>query len=750
MAGPLDQIIFPGAPGQPSADASGVAPAYDDRAPEPIQPQSKVMERDRPTPDAARAASVVEWHGRVTRAREYWEKNAFERMRLNMRMARGDQWGEAANPNRRGPQIPDMLNDDPGARYVANITLRHIQARTATIYGKNPKFVARRNKRLTATIWDGTIQSVNKAMQTLADAAQDPMNPDAQAAMVQAQALLQDAQQSMAQSKQMDRIAETLELLFEHEIAEQAVPFKVQMKATVRRALTTSVGYVKLGYQTVMGMRPEIESQLADMSERLATMERLSADIADGETPPDAPEADQLKSMMKDLKAQGQIVVREGLTFTFPNSTALIMDPQIQQLRGWVGAEWVAEEYVLTRDRIKEVYKVDVGQSASSRLYRDVSGRFVPDKDAASANGKEPDWDSKFCVWEIYNKADGLVYVVCDGYPDYLTEPAQPDVWLERFYPWFAFVTNEIYDEGSIFPPADVDLLRDPQLEINRARQGLREHRRAARPKTIVRAGILEDDDKSSLETSKAHAVVELKGLPNDMSVDEALMSFPGPEIRAELYETDTAYQDVLRIVGVQEANLGGTSGATATESSIAEGSRMSTVSSVIDDLDEFLTEIARAAGQVLFAKTSKQRVMEIVGPGAVWPELTRDQIAKEIYLDIEAASTGRPNKAQEIQNATQMMPLLLQIPGLSPEWLAREMLRRLDDRVDITDAFAAGMPSVQQLNRVTQQPGAQGPGSDPNAQGPQGANNAPSTQPAQVNTAPRPPEAAPPGAAGG
>jgi hypothetical protein len=718
--------------------APGAPAMIDDSAPEPVAP---VMNRDIPTPEAARGAAVTKWQEKVLAARDHWEKEAFTEIRKNMRLARGDQWSDAATRGNTQALVPDMLNDDPGSRYVANITLRHIHARTASIYGKNPKFVARRNRRMNNTVWDGNFQTLQQALQTLSVAISMPGDPNAQAAAVEAGAILQDAQQSMAQNKQLDKIAETLERLFEHEIAEQPVPFKVQMKGTVRRALTTGVGYVKIGYQRVKGLRPEIETEMNDMSQQLATLERLAADVADGEVFSGSAEMDQLKTMIESMAGadENQIVLREGLSFSYPNTTSIIPDTAVQQLRHFVGAEWVAEEYVLTRDRIKEVYKVDVGASATSRAYMDTSGRFIRGDGGSSTVGSLPE-DAKFCVWEIYDRTTGMVYVVCDGYPDYLVEPSRPDVKLERFFPWFAFVTNEVYDEHTIFPPSDVSLLRDMQLEINRARQGLREHRRAARPKTVARKGVLETADKDNITNSKAHAIIELMGLPENMRVEDALMAFPGPQIDPNLYDTNAAYEDMLRVVGVQEANLGGTSGATATESSIAEGSRMSSVSSIIDDLDEFLTELARASGQVLMAEMPPERVKEIVGPGAVWPELSREQIAREIYLDVEAASTGRPNKQQEIQNATQMMPLLLQIPGLSPEWLAREMLRRLDDRVDITDAFAAGIPSIQALNGMTQPPSGE-PGSDPNQQGAEGANNAPSTQPPQQNVAPRTPE---------
>jgi hypothetical protein len=396
----------------------------------------------------------------------------------------------------------------------------------------------------------------------------------------------------------------------------------------------------------------------------------------------------------------------------------------------------VTEEYFLTREEIQQFYGVDVKTrgKAYKAKYKGANEYEIVD----TQGGSEDKNEDKFRVWEIYNKPDGLVYLICDGYPDFLTEPAAPDVYLERFFPWFPFVVNEVYDDKHVYPPSDVRLLMDMQLELNRARQGLREQRRANRPRTYTRRGALSENDKANIQAAKANAIIELDGMQPGEKVEDVLQNGKPVNLDPSLYDTGPAFEDVLRVVGAQEANLGGTSGATATESSIAEGSRMSSVSSTIDDLDEFLTELARSAGQVLLLETQVETVREVVGPGAVWPDLRREQVAKEIYLEIEAASTGRPNRAAETQSAQQVYPLLMQIPGLSPEWLARELLRRMDDRLDLTDAFAAGMPSIQSLNRMGQMTAAQ-PGQDPNAQGGEGGGNAPGTKPAQVNAAPRP-----------
>ena len=45
---------------------------------------------------------------------------------------------------------------------------------------------------------------------------------------------------------------------------------------------------------------------------------------------------------------------------------------------------------------------------------------------------------------------------------------------------------------------------------------------------------------------------------------------------------------------------------------------------------------------------------------------------------EIEAGSTGKPNRAAELANIERIMPFLLQIPGIDPKWLAKELLNVL------------------------------------------------------------------------
>jgi hypothetical protein len=554
-----------------------------------------------------------------------------------------------------------------------------------------------------------------------------------------------DAQAVKQQITQLNKIGKTLEILYDYEISEQQQNFKSMMKMTVRRASTAGVGWTRLGFQRIMGPSPDRDSRIADMQQQLDLIERVSADIADDEVDVDSASAEQMRLTMQAVAEEGDIVLREGLQFSWPRSTSIIPDPRCIQLRDFLGCDWAAEEYILSVNEIKETYNVDVGSSHTTYSRTDTGTDYERARVAWQANSSNTDddgnvdeGDSDNClVWELFNKRDGLVYVICDGYPDFLKEPAAPDVYTDRFWPWFLTAFNET--DGKVYPPSDVDLIRPMQRELNRSRQGLREHRFANRPKIAYAEGTLSEEDIDALKSHPVNALIAIAGLQPGQDVNQLLQAIKGAPVDPNLYEVNPIFEDLLRSVGQQEADLGGTSGATATESNIAASSKSSALSSSIDDIDDTLSAMARAGGQILLLNMRPETVKEIVGPGAMWPELTRAQVSKDIYLEIEAGSSGRPNQAQELQNFERLAPILMQLPGVKPQFLAKQAIKRLDDKIDTDEAVADGLPSVISMNgNKAMQPGATG-GNDPTAQGPKGAGNSPAA-PAPNPSAPTPP----------
>ena len=659
------------------------------------------IDDDEKEASAERKALVARWLDTIESAKKV-HGAAFKQMRNDIKFARGLQWDGQTS-----------VDDD---RYVVNLVQRHIQQRVSSLYAKNPRMAAKRKPRLDFAIWDETTEQIQQAIVGMQQ--QDP----------NAVALLQDIQQGRERRAQLDRVGKTLEILMRYYMSEQQPPFKLQAKQLIRRTETCSVGYIKLGYQRITGQDPDTEGRIADFSSRLAHLERLAEEINEGEVFGGQAEVEELRLAMKTLAEQPEIVLREGLVFDFPRSWNVIVDPSCTQLKGFVGASWVAQEFMFSGEKIEELYGVSGIADKGAKAYKHKGGNDAP---ARSGDDK----DQKFVVYEIYDKATGMMMTVCEGYDDFLEEPREPRVFIEQFFPFFVLSFNDIEDDEGIYPPSDVSLLRPMQKETNRAREALREHRIANRPAYGASKGALDDGDKGKLASHEAHELIEFN-VPPGTPVENVLRPIPKIAIDPAIYDTSVFFDDVQKSVGSQEANFGGASGAAATEVSVAEGSRLATIQSNIDDLNDFLSLVARAASGILLKEVSRETVVKIVGPGAVWPELSTSDIADEIYLDIEAGSSGRPNKAYELANFERAAPTLLQVPGISPKWIAKQIVSRLDDSIDLTDAFLEGMPSIMSMNRQAQLSTGD-PATDPNQQGGEGADKNASPQQRQPGAQP-------------
>jgi len=145
----------------------------------------------------------------------------------------------------------------------------------------------------------------------------------------------------------------------------------------------------------------------------------------------------------------------------------------------------------------------------------------------------------------------------------------------------------------------------------------------------------------------------------------------------------------------------------------------------------------------------SPEIVQKVVGPGAVWPQLDRQTVAENVFLEVDVGANGPPNRQEDVQMLVQLVPLLQRVPGINPEWLAKELIRRMGDDIDLSEAFAEGLPSMEAMNQLMgrpqpapgagpEAPGGAGkgeprkgpPGQDPSAQGPQGPQNTPAPTP--------------------
>src|SRR3546814_14030395 len=88
--------------------------------------------------------------------------------------------------------------------------------------------------------------------------------------------------------------------------------------------------------------------------------------------------------------------------------------------------------------------------------------------------------------------------------------------------------------------------------------------------------------------------------------------------------------------------------------------------------------------------------------------DVCSSDLVSEIFLEIEAGSSGRPNAAQELANLERVSPLLVQTPGISPRWIATKVLKLVDSNVDLDEAFIDGLPSLTAMNALAGRPATQ------------------------------------------
>jgi hypothetical protein len=707
---------------------------------------SVITDLEKPTEDdtekhPARVDALVNAKIKLIREDKDFHKKAFERMREDMFMAHNGydkvEWSDSL--------------------YSANVAGRHVKTKTAALYAKNPKATAKRCERLDFAVWDESPESLMLAFQTIQQAQmaqqQAAMTPEMTAmgqmvpGQVQlppgfdfAQQVIADYQQGSQYRKQMDKYGKTLEILFAKALREQQpVDFKTSAKALVRRACTCGVGYVEINFQRETGPRAGLGEQLSDARARLDHLRVLIERAGEGDITEEMAEAAELETSINVLTSEPEIVLREGLVFDFPASTRVIPDKLTKQLVGFLGARHLTIEYLFTVEQITELFPdVDLktygykGYNADGSLSSGPAQRsfdFAGEGDMDDYETDQNEGKGLVCVWKHYDKMTGAVYYVADGYPHFLREPAAPDVFVEGFWPVYALTFNATESETQLFPLSDVRLLRHQQMEHNRSRQGMREHREAGRPRFGTSKGLLDEEGRESLMKAKAFDVIEMNKDPGTRIAD-VLEAIPVPGVDPNLYMTEPFEQDRMLSVGASEAAYGGMSKATATESAISASSTKSSDDASIDDLDAFLTMIARDSGIILQREMSEEQVKKTVGPGAVWPTLSLQDIASEIYLEVEAGSSGKPNQAVAVDNFMKLAPILTTIPGVNQTALAKEGVKRLDDRLDVNEFIIANAPSIVAQNQMAgaaqATPAAGDPAGDPNQQGAEGAQNAP------------------------
>lgn len=646
----------------------------------PSMASSEMPKKDTEDQEPFVLNSIKEWVNKVNDAKKKWKAD-FDRMMENMAFVAGMQWNNQT-----------MIRSD---KYVSNLTIRAINQKVATLYARDPQIDVKTREKLNYEIWDGTQESLVSALSNATLAAQSGQLPQPQDV-----AVINDFQQGKEQKKLVEKVAKTLKTVYQYQVDTQEPEFKTQAKQFVRRAAACGVAYIRVNFCR------DYENELSQSETRSSIQERLKSAkyilqrYTDGEIDESSPELETLRSLVESTHLEPSDAqstqVKERLVFDFPPANSIIPDPDCRALKGFVGAKWVAEEYILPLSFVNSFFECDIKPGSDVKFFNeDGSDYGVQKTDDMKATGSR-----RVRLYEVFDLTTRSTFIICDGYTEkYIVSPASV-ISTSSFWPIFALTFNDIEtvpgSKATIFPPSDVDLIMSAQKEWNRTRQGLRNQRKANAVKYMAPKGALSENDLDNIANAEDNQVIQLEQLPPGTEPGKILQPLQHAPIDMAMYDTEPLKEDIMYASGNQGANLGPAQpNVTATVGSIAEQSRQTETSSNVDDLDDCLSAVARCGGELLIRNMSEPTVARIVGVGYAWPTQQPEDFLNEISLEIKVGSSGRPNKAIEIQNFQQIAPLLLQA-GANPIAVIKEAVRRLDDRMDVNEFFP--LPGQQQM----------------------------------------------------
>ncbi len=679
-----------------------------------VNPLSKAPE------DKSREELVKELTTWALETRTFWQP-VFDRIRHEQKFASGKQW-----PKEYKTQSDNL---EP---YIGDVVQQLINRKTATLYAKNPTPEAKQRETMPFTVWDENQQSIDGARATVAQAMQlkaqaqalqqagqqvPPPPPEAERQVADAQAIIADYEKGEMKKALLTKLGRTATLLIKKEWESQQPDLVVSMKQTVTRILTSRVGYIKVMYRREDDSPETVEASMNTLADDLQAMRHALMRMSEPDFDPESAEAEKFKLLAQSTQEaqnpNANTPTDEGVIYDFLPATSVLIDKNCRSLREFVGARRIAHEILMTIEECERKFKISL-RDTGAVLYSDDGTQETRKTDyklKASDDNSLAKNKSKVCVWEFQDKDTGQVLVVCDGVKDFLKEPEPNEPMLKRFWNIVPVVFNcqevEVNDpdqDVTIFPRSDIRLAMPMQIDINVAGEGLREHRTANRPTWVgVQSKFTSNTGQNDLlklsSPRPAHTVLMLDSLNPGEKIPDFIQELPKQPIDQAMYSPAPSNQAMMLATGMQAADIGQQRpDEKATGQNIAAQQKATTDSSNIDDLDFALSTLAQMTWEMLIQEMPQAVVKKKVGAGAVWPELSQERLntMSEIYLSIEAGSSGRPNQMQEVENFKVIAPQLSQYmlaSGKDQEPLIKEGVRRLNDKLDVDEFLKVATP---------------------------------------------------------
>lgn len=507
------------------------------------------------------------------------------------------------------------------------------------------------------------------------------------------------------------KFAKTLEIVLNRVFVKDG-KLKTRGKAAVRSALTTTIGWIKVSYQKDIVEDPQIRNRINDTQDNIERIKALEAEISDSQGGDEQRQANlaELQAQLTALEKQVEVTVAEGVVIdNILSEDILILDDGIQSIDEYAQADAIAHRIWMTAEKYKEAFGKDVPTGVR---------KYAPEnKDKDGENKQDASKDQASCVipvWEIWDRRSQNVYTLAEGAKCFSRPPYCPTTLGEQWYSFFPLQFKRI--DGVMLPPSDVDQMLELQDEYNTTRTHFAEHRKESLPGLLFDKGAGITDEE--VDAVKGRRINDAIGVTNNNEgpLKDVFAEITNPRIDPAVYDTAPIMQDFELVSGAQSAAAGSVQVAkTATEAEILASGSSTRVGERMDVIEDWLTDAANYAAQVLLQEMTLPMVQRVAGMDAVWPQLSKAELFDMVQISIRAGSTAKPNKIRERDQWVQMLPQIqaaisqyyqLSAQGMTAaaeavRTLLGETLKRFDETVSV-DEFLPQAPQPTHIGNDT------------------------------------------------
>ncbi|MFO7306823.1 MAG: hypothetical protein C0P74_015040 [Gammaproteobacteria bacterium] len=523
----------------------------------------------------------------------------------------------------------------------------------------------------------------------------DPADPLAVEQFVRAQAEFEQARAARAQQELARRqaraerqdLAATLQIV----IAKlwKRGKLKKAVRRQVRSVLSTGVGWIKALMIVDTAKDPQIQQQLNDLRDNLARIAAKRKELEEA-VPEDLELAErELQEQIDGLEPRLEVIVSKTFVVDFCPAETVQVSTDVAYLDDYLDASWIGNVIYVRKSDLRAMFPRLTDEEikgATTYYMRSPRESLRPDEavedmvpglgefEAARADlfvsskgsGSGDEESEPFAaVVEIWDRKANNIKTMVEGVKRWAREPYQPRFATSRYYPYFYLAFYDV--DGQRHPQSMSQRLAKLQDEYEDTRSKFRLTRKRATPGVLFHKGQVSAENARDIERATEQEYVGID--PTNPAADLNTLFAPKPIAVGDmgLYDTSAIIRDMEKISGVQEALQSSAArrpSKTATEAEIEQSGFSQRVQADQDSIDEMLTELAQYTAELALQALTGDEVRRIAGLDAFWPEpgtLPLEDLTSLVEVDIEAGSTGRPNRSSERQAWATMLPMIRQ-----------------------------------------------------------------------------------------